>query len=137
MNSIFHSYMPLKGDIPKRTTGSLVAHEQGEAITYGLYNAQSRGQLLITPGTPVYEGMVVGFGPRQEDIVVNVCKKKHATNMRASGSDEALKLSPALKFSLEQYIECLAEDELLEVTPSSLRIRKAILSNSQRSKKKN
>jgi GTP-binding protein len=137
MNSIFDSYMDFKGAIPTRTTGSLVAHETGEAVTYGLFNAQSRGQLLISPGEKVYEGMVVGFGPRQEDVVVNVCKKKHLTNTRASGSDDALKLIPQVKFSLEQYIEFLAEDELLEVTPKSLRVRKAILNNQQRAKVKN
>ena len=136
MNSIFDSYQPYKGDILTRTTGSLVAHETGEAITYGLFNAQSRGQLLVSPGERVYEGMVVGFGPKQEDIVVNVCKKKHLTNTRASGSDDALKLIPRVKFSLEQYIEFLAEDELLEVTPKSLRVRKAILSNQMRAKKR-
>ena len=135
MNSIFDSYQPYKGEILTRTTGSLIAYETGEAVTYGLFNAQSRGQLLITPGEKVYEGMVVGFGPKQEDIVVNVCKKKHLTNTRASGSDDALKLIPSVKFSLEQYIEFLAEDELLEVTPDSLRVRKAILSNQMRSKK--
>ncbi len=137
MNSIFDSYMPFKGSIPTRTTGSLVAHETGEAVTYGLFNAQSRGQLLISPGEKVYEGMVVGFGPRQEDVVVNVCKKKHLTNTRASGSDDALKLIPQVKFSLEQYIEFLAEDELLEVTPKSLRVRKEVLNNQQRAKIKN
>lgn len=136
MNSIFNSYQPYKGNILTRTTGSLVAHETGEAITYGLFNAQSRGQLLVSPGEKVYEGMVVGFGPKQEDIVVNVCKKKHLTNTRASGSDDALKLIPRVKFSLEQYIEFLAEDELLEVTPKSLRVRKTILSNQMRSKKR-
>lgn len=136
MNSIFDSYGPYKGEILTRTTGSLVSHETGEAITYGLYNAQNRGQLLISPGEKVYEGMVVGFGPKQEDIVVNVCKKKHLTNTRASGSDDALKLVPQVKFSLEQYIEFLAEDELLEVTPKNLRVRKAILNNQQRAKKR-
>ena len=134
MNSIFDSYGPYKGEILTRTTGSLVSYETGEAITYGLYNAQNRGQLLISPGEKVYEGMVVGFGPKQEDIVVNVCKKKHLTNTRASGSDDALKLVPQVKFSLEQYIEFLAEDELLEVTPKNLRVRKAILNNQQRAK---
>ncbi len=136
MNSIFDSYGPYKGEILTRTTGSLVSYETGEAITYGLYNAQNRGQLLISPGEKVYEGMVVGFGPKQEDIVVNVCKKKHLTNTRASGSDDALKLVPQVKFSLEQYIEFLAEDELLEVTPKNLRVRKAILNNQQRAKSK-
>ncbi len=136
ISSIFNSYKPVMSQIPRRSTGSLVAHETGEAVTYGLYNAQSRGQLFISPGTNVYEGMVVGVCPKQEDIVVNVCKKKHITNMRASGSDDALKLVPRLNFSLEQCIEFLADDELLEVTPLSLRIRKEILSNQQRGKKK-
>ena len=136
MNTIFDSYKEFKGAISTRSTGSLVAYETGEAVTYGLFNAQNRGQLFITPGEKVYEGMVVGFSPKQEDIVVNVCKKKHLTNTRASGSDDALKLIPQVKFSLEQYIEFLAEDELLEVTPKSLRVRKTILNNSQRAKKK-
>ncbi len=136
MNTIFDSYKEFKGAISTRSTGSLVAYETGEAVTYGLFNAQNRGQLFISPGEKVYEGMVVGFCPKQEDIVVNVCKKKHLTNTRASGSDDALKLIPQVKFSLEQYIEFLAEDELLEVTPKSLRVRKTILNNSQRAKKK-
>ena len=136
MNTIFDSYKPFKGSIPTRTTGSLIAHETGEAVTYGLYNAQSRGQLFTKPGEKVYEGMVVGFGPKQEDIVVNVCKRKHLTNTRASGSDDALKLIPQVKFSLEQYIEFLAEDEFLEVTPKSLRVRKSVLSNNLRGKKR-
>ena len=135
ISSVFNSYKPVINQIPRRSTGSLVAHETGEAVTYGLYNAQSRGQLFISPGTNVYEGMVVGMCPKQEDIVVNVCKKKHITNMRASGSDDALKLVPRLNLSLEQCIEFLADDELLEVTPLSLRIRKEILSNQQRAKK--
>ena len=135
MNSVFDSYQPFKGDIPKRPTGSLVSFETGEAVTYGLYNAQERGTLFISPGTPVYEGMVVGCSPKQEDLVVNVCKKKHVTNMRASGSDDALRLVPPRKLSLEESLEFLAQDELLEVTPESLRIRKAILSNQVRAKK--
>ena len=135
MSSVFDSYQPFKGDVPKRPTGSLVSFETGEAVTYGLYNAQERGTLFIDPGTPVYEGMVVGFSPRQEDLVVNVCKKKHVTNMRASGSDDALRLIPPRRLSLEAALEFLAQDELLEVTPKSLRIRKAILSNQMRAKK--
>lgn len=135
MSSVFDSYKPFKGDVPKRPTGSLVSFETGEAVTYGLYNAQERGTLFISPGTPVYEGMVVGCSPRQEDLVVNVCKKKHVTNMRASGSDDALRLIPPSKLSLEEALEFLAQDELLEVTPKSLRIRKAILSNQMRAKK--
>ena len=135
MSSVFDSYQPFKGDVPKRPTGSLVSFETGEAVTYGLYNAQERGTLFISPGTPVYEGMVVGCSPRQEDLVVNVCKKKHVTNMRASGSDDALRLIPPSKLSLEEALEFLAQDELLEVTPKSLRIRKAILSNQMRAKK--
>ncbi len=134
MSSVFDSYKPFKGDVPKRPTGSLVSFETGEAVTYGLYNAQERGTLFISPGTPVYEGMVVGCSPRQEDLVVNVCKKKHVTNMRASGSDDALRLIPPTKLSLEAALEFLAPDELLEVTPKSLRIRKAILSNQMRAK---
>ncbi len=134
MSSVFDSYQPFKGDVPKRPTGSLVSFETGEAVTYGLYNAQERGTLFISPGTPVYEGMVVGCSPRQEDLVVNVCKKKHVTNMRASGSDDALRLIPPSKLSLEAALEFLAQDELLEVTPKSLRIRKAILSNQMRAK---
>lgn len=134
MSSVFDSYRPFKGDVPKRPTGSLVSFETGEAVTYGLYNAQERGTLFISPGTPVYEGMVVGCSPRQEDLVVNVCKKKHVTNMRASGSDDALRLIPPSKLSLEAALEFLAQDELLEVTPKSLRIRKAILSNQMRAK---
>ncbi len=135
MNSMFDSYQPYKGTVPKRATGSLISFETGEAVTYGLYNAQERGTLFISPGTPVYEGMVVGCSPKQDDLVVNVCKKKHVTNMRASGSDEALRLTHPRKMSLEESLEFLAEDELLEVTPKSLRIRKAILSNQQRAKK--
>ncbi len=125
---------PYKGDIPKRPTGSLVAFETGEAVTYGLYNAQERGELFITPGTQVYEGMIVGSSPKQEDLIVNVCKKKHLTNTRASGSDDALRLTPPRVLSLEDSLEFLAEDELLEVTPKNIRIRKKTLSNTQRAK---
>ncbi|MCR5815487.1 MAG: translational GTPase TypA [Ruminococcus sp.] len=134
MSSVFDSYQPYKGDIPKRATGSLVAFETGEAVTYGLYNAQERGELFIKAGTPVYEGMIVGASPKQEDLVVNVCKKKHLTNTRASGSDDALRLIPPRVLSLEDSLEFLADDELLEVTPKNIRIRKKTLSNTQRAK---
>lgn len=132
MNSIFEGYQPLKGAMPRRQYGALVAFETGEAVTYGLYNAQGRGVLFIEPGTPVYAGMVVGYSPKQEDIAVNVCKRKHVTNMRAAGSDEALRLETPRKFSLEECIEFIEPDELLEVTPKSLRIRKQILSHEER-----
>ncbi|MBO5559743.1 translational GTPase TypA [Ruminococcus sp.] len=134
MSSVFEGYEPYKGDIPKRAQGSLVAFETGEAVTYGLYNAQERGELFITAGTQVYEGMVVGASPKSEDLVVNVCKKKHLTNTRASGSDDALRLIPPRNMSLEDALEFLADDELLEVTPKSIRIRKRTLSNTQRAK---
>ena len=134
LSAVFHSYQPYKGEIQKRNTGSLVAFETGEAVTYGLYNAQERGELFITAGTPVYEGMVVGASPKTDDLVVNVCKRKHLTNTRASGSDDALRLIPPRNLSLEDCLEFLADDELLEVTPKSLRIRKRILSNTQRAK---
>ena len=134
MNSLFYGYGPLKGEITKRSFGSLIAFEKGESITYGLYNAQERGTLFIGPGVPVYEGMVVGYSPKPEDIVVNVCKKKQATNTRAAGSDEALRLTPPRKMSLEECMEFIQEDELLEITPKSIRIRKKILDKSQRLK---
>ena len=134
MSSIFDGYAPYKGEIPRRATGSLVAYESGEACTYGLFNAQERGVLFLDPGTPVYEGMVVGYSPKSEDIRVNVCKKKHITNMRAAGSDEALRLVTPRKFSLEEAIEFIADDELLEVTPKNIRIRKTILDGGQRLK---
>ncbi len=136
MSHVFDGYQPYKGDIERRNTGSLVSFETGEAVTYGLYNAQERGQLFITSGTPVYEGMIVGASPKTEDLVVNVCKKKHLTNTRASGSDDALRLVPPRILSLEDCLEFLADDELLEVTPESLRIRKRTLSNSQRAKER-
>ena len=120
MASVFDSYAPYKGDLSRRNTGSLIAFETGESITYGLFNAQERGALFIGAGVPVYAGMVVGVSPKQEDITVNVCKKKQLTNMRASGSDEALRLVPHRQLSLEQCLEFLADDELLEVTPKSL-----------------
>ncbi len=134
MSSVFENYTPYKGEINRRTTGSLIAHETGEAVSYGLFNAQERGIMFIDPGVEVYAGMVVGQSPKSEDIVVNVCKRKHATNMRASGSDEALRLVPARHLSLEQCIEFLSTDELLEVTPKSLRIRKQQLDHSLRMK---
>ncbi|HHT83462.1 MAG: translational GTPase TypA [Christensenellales bacterium] len=132
MNSVFYGYEPLKGSIPKRPFGALVAYETGEAVTYGLYNAQERGTLFISPGEKVYAGMVVGQSPKSGDITVNVCKKKHVTNMRAAGSDEALRLETPRKFSLEECIEFLEQDEKLEVTPKSLRIRKTILDHTER-----
>ncbi|MBQ2697594.1 MAG: translational GTPase TypA, partial [Clostridia bacterium] len=132
MNSLFHSYQPYKGEIPRRQDGSLIAFEAGESVTYGLYNAQERGMLFIGPGVPVYAGMVVGLSPKGSDIAVNVCKKKHVTNIRASGSDEALRLTPPRQMSLEDCLEFLADDELLEVTPKSLRIRKRLLDHGDR-----
>ena len=132
MNSIFHGYEPVKGVMPRRPYGALVAWETGEAVTYGLFNAQGRGTLFVEPGTPVYAGMVVGYSPKAEDIPVNVCKRKHVTNMRAAGSDEALRLETPRKFSLEECIEFLEPDEMLEVTPKSLRIRKTILDHAER-----
>ena len=136
MSSVFEGYAPYKGDIASRSTGSLVAFESGEAVTYGLYNAQERGILFIPAGTQVYEGMVVGQSPKAEDINVNVCKKKHVTNMRASGSDDALRLIPPRQMSLEACIEFIGDDELIEVTPKNLRIRKRILDNQLRAKAK-
>ena len=134
MASVFDSYAPYKGDLSRRNTGSLIAFETGESVTYGLFNAQERGALFIGAGVPVYAGMVVGVSPKQEDITVNVCKKKQLTNMRASGSDDALRLVPCRNLSLEQCLEFLADDELLEVTPKSLRIRKRILDHEKRMK---
>ena len=132
--SVFEDYRPYKGDLVRRHTGSLIAHETGEAVAYGIWNAQDRGVMFITPGTQVYGGMIVGECPKQEDIPVNVCRTKHLTNTRASGSDEALRLVPPRQMSLEQCLEFLADDELLEVTPKSLRLRKSILDHSQRMK---
>lgn len=137
MSHVFEGYELYKGDIERRSTGSLVSFETGEAVTYGLYNAQERGQLFIGASTQVYEGMIVGASPKTEDLVVNVCKRKHLTNTRASGSDDALRLVPPRILSLEDCLEFLADDELLEVTPESLRIRKRILSNTNRAKMRN
>lgn len=136
INSVFYDYQPWKGEIKRRDTGSLVAHEDGEAIVYGLFNAQERGDLFIEAGMPVYAGMVVGSNPKGGDIVVNVCKKKHLSNCRASGSDDALRLTPPRKMSLEDDIEFLADDEILEVTPKSLRIRKIILDHNLRNRER-
>lgn len=136
MSSVFAEYQPYKGEISRRNTGSLVAFETGTAVGYGLFNAQERGELFIGAGVEVYEGMVVGASPKTEDLVVNVCKKKHLTNTRASGSDDALRLIPPRILSLEDCLEFLADDELLEVTPENLRIRKRTLNNSMRAKER-
>ena len=134
MNTTFYSYEPYKGDMQRRSTGSLVAFETGEAVAYGLFNAQGRGTLFVTPGTPVYCGMVVGYTNLSDDINVNVCKTKHLTNTRSSSSDDALTLIPVSKMSLEECLEFIADDELLEVTPKTLRIRKRILDAELRAK---
>lgn len=137
MNHVFHGYEPYKGEIKRRLRGALVAWEAGESVTYGLYNAQERGNLFIGPGVPVYEGMIVGECSRNEDIVINVCKKKHVTNIRAAGSDEALRLVPPINMSLEQSLEFIEDDELIEITPTSIRLRKKILNTEQRAKVRN
>lgn len=132
MNHIFDAYEPYKGEIQARTRGTIVAFENGKSITYGLYNAQDKGELFIGPGVEVYEGMIVGLNSRGEDLAINVCKEKHLTNTRASGSDEALRLVPPIQMSLEQAIEFIQDDELVEVTPKSIRLRKKILNNKDR-----
>ena len=132
MNSTFECYEPYKGDIQARTRGVLVAFEQGTSVTYGLYNAQERGELFIGPGVEVYEGMIVGINSRNEDISINVCKEKHLTNTRASGSDDALRLVPPIVLSLEKAIEFIQDDELVEVTPKNIRLRKKILDSKTR-----
>ena len=134
MNQLFVGYEPYKGEIATRNRGSIVVHETGTTTGYGLWNTQDRGKLFLGPGVDVYEGMIVGECAKDEDIVCNVCKKKHVTNTRASGSDEALKLVPPTTLSLEQSMEFLADDELLEVTPKSIRLRKTILDKSLRLK---
>ena len=134
MNHVFNSYEPYKGDIEQRSTGSIIVHEQGEATGYGLFNTQSRGRLFIGPGTPVYEGMIVGENPKNDDIVCNVCKKKQMTNTRAAGSDDALRLVPPSKLSLEQSLEFIRNDELVEITPNNIRLRKRILNKEERMK---
>ncbi len=136
MSSVFCDYRPYKGDMTRRNTGSLIAFETGEAVTYGLFNAQGRGTLFIEPGTPVYEGMVIGECPKCEDLNVNVCKTKHLTNTRAAASDDALRLVTPKKMSLEECLEFLADDELLEITPKNIRIRKRILDSELRAKAK-
>lgn len=132
MNHIFDSYEPFKGDIQARVRGTIVAFEKGKSVTYGLYNAQDKGELFIGPGVDVYEGMIVGLNSRGEDLAINVCKEKHLTNTRASGSDDALRLVPPIQMSLEKAIEFIQDDELVEVTPKSLRLRKKILDTKER-----
>ena len=132
MATIFKGYEPFKGDVVARVRGTIVAFEAGKSITYGLYNAQEKGDLFIGPGVDVYEGMIVGLNSRGEDLAVNVCKEKHLTNTRASGSDEALRLVPPIQMSLEKAIEFIQDDELVEVTPKSIRLRKKILNNKER-----
>ena len=134
MNSVISGFEPWKGEIETRQHGVLVAWESGEAVTYGLYNAQERGSLFIGAGTPVYEEMVVGRNPKNDDIVVNVCKKKHVTNMRASGADDSLRLVPPILMSLEQFLEFVSDDELIEITPKTIRLRKRILQADQRAR---
>lgn len=134
LNHVFYDYEEYKGDIEQRTTGSIIAHETGEATGYGLFNTQSRGRLFIGAGTPVYEGMIVGENPKNEDIVCNVCKKKQMTNTRAAGSDDALRLVPHTVLSLEQSLEFIKDDELVEITPHNIRLRKRILNKEQRMK---
>ncbi len=132
MNHIFDSYEPYKGDIQARVRGTIVAFEAGKSVTYGLYNAQDKGDLFIGPGVEVYEGMIVGLNSRGEDLAINVCKEKHLTNTRASGSDDALRLVPPIQMSLEKAIEFIQDDELVEVTPKSIRLRKKILDTKER-----
>ena len=136
LNAVYHSHMHFKGEIPRRNTGSLIAYENGESVIYGLYNAQERGVLFIDAGIPVYKGMIVGQSPKAEDLIVNVCKKKQMTNTRSSGTDEALRLVPPKRLSLEQAIEFIADDELLEITPNTYRLRKRILDPNDRMRSK-
>ena len=136
MNTIFDSYQPEKGEITKRFTGSLIAYEDGEATSYGIFNSQDRGPMFVEPAMKVYAGMLVGISSKGDDIVVNVCKKKHLTAIRSAGADEALRLVPPIRFSLEEAIEYIADDELIEVTPKNIRLRKRILDNAQRMKLK-
>jgi GTP-binding protein len=134
MHHVIYGFEPYKGDVPERTRGSLVASETGETSSYGLYNAQERGELFVGSGLQVYEGMVVGENAKSDDIDVNVCKKKHVTNMRASGSDEALRLTPPIDMSLEQCLEFIGPDELVEITPRSIRLRKKLLDSTARAR---
>lgn len=136
MNTIFDGYAPYKGDIPKRRMGSLIASETGESTAYGLGSAQERGALFLEPAENVYEGMVVGMNPKGIDIEVNVCRRKQQSNVRASGSDDAIRLTPATRMSLEQLMEFVESDELIEVTPKHLRLRKKILDTQLRYKSK-
>ncbi len=132
MNHIFESYEPYKGDVISRVRGTIVAFEKGKSVTYGLYNAQDKGELFIGPGIEVYEGMIVGLNSRSEDLSINVCKEKHLTNTRASGSDDALRLVPPIQMSLEKAIEFIQDDELVEITPISIRLRKKTLDTKTR-----
>ena len=132
MNHVFSGYEPFKGEISPRQKGVLIAFETGKSVTYGLFNAQERGTLFIGAGVEVYQGMIIGENPRSEDMEVNVCKEKHLTNTRASGSDDALRLVPPRVLSLEQAIEYIAEDELVEITPINIRLRKKILDKTER-----
>lgn len=134
MNHIFEGYEEYKGEIPARTRGTIIAFEKGVATTYGLYNAQERGDLFIDAGQEVYEGMIVGLNAKAEDVEINVCKEKHLTNTRASGSDDALRLVPPVEFTLEKAIEFIGEDELVEVTPKNIRLRKKILDSRNRAR---
>jgi len=134
ISSVFDKYDKYRGEIQRRTCGSLIAFETGEAVVYGLYNAQERGDLFIGAGVKVYEGMIVGENPKGGDIAVNVCKTKHLSNMRASGSDDSLRLVPPVIMSLEQSLEFVGDDEYLEVTPKSIRLRKIILNTELRLK---
>lgn len=134
MNHVFEGYEEYKGEIPSRTRGTIIAFEKGAATTYGLYNAQERGDLFITAGEEVYEGMIVGLNAKAEDVEINVCKEKHLTNTRASGSDDALRLVPPMEFTLEKAIEFIGEDELVEVTPKNIRLRKKILDSRDRNR---
>ena len=134
MNSIFEGYMPYRGEVIMRFTGSLVASEAGETTRYGLFNTQERGNLFVGPQTPVYEGMIVGENPKNDDIAVNPCKKKQLTAIRSAGADEKLLLTPPVIFTLEEAIEFITDDELIEVTPKSIRLRKKILNTEERMK---
>ncbi len=134
MHHVFHGYEAFRGEIPERQRGSLVAFESGETSTYGLFNAEGRGELFLGAGEIIYEGMIVGENQRLEIIEVNVCRKKHVTNMRSAGTDEAMRLTPPIDMSLENCLEFIAADELVEVTPKSIRLRKRILDNNLRAK---
>jgi len=136
ISSVFAEYQPEKGEVTKRFTGSLIAYEQGVATSYGIFNAQDRGPMFCDPGDEVYAGQLVGISSKGDDIVVNVCKKKHLTAIRSAGADEALRLVPPKHFSLEEAIEFIGDDELIEITPKSIRLRKRILDNSLRMKEK-